>query len=199
MLPFVLLIAYILQKFYLRTSRQIRLLDLEAKSPLYTHFTETLQGLSVVRAFGWQTDFQERLEQKLDTSQTPYYLLFCIQRWLTLVSDLIVAGIAIILVALATQISSGRSGGSVGLALLNVLSFSESLTTLIQAYTNMETSIAAISRVKQLEQTCEREDILEGASSPPSSWPAQGSITCQNLSASYRYVSPRILLILDEH
>ncbi|KAL2191494.1 hypothetical protein L209DRAFT_673580 [Thermothelomyces heterothallicus CBS 203.75] len=32
--PFLAMILYVLQKFYLRTSRQIRLLDLEAKSPL---------------------------------------------------------------------------------------------------------------------------------------------------------------------
>lgn len=32
--PFMVCIIYVVQKFYLRTSRQIRLLDLEAKSPL---------------------------------------------------------------------------------------------------------------------------------------------------------------------
>lgn len=33
-IPAVVGIVYLLQKFYLRTSRQVRLLDLEAKSPL---------------------------------------------------------------------------------------------------------------------------------------------------------------------
>lgn len=32
--PFLAIMLYILQGFYLRTSRQLRLLDLEAKSPL---------------------------------------------------------------------------------------------------------------------------------------------------------------------
>jgi hypothetical protein len=32
--PFLAGLLYVLQKFYLRTSRQLRLLDLEAKSPL---------------------------------------------------------------------------------------------------------------------------------------------------------------------
>lgn len=32
--PFLAALLYVLQKFYLRTSRQLRLLDLEAKSPL---------------------------------------------------------------------------------------------------------------------------------------------------------------------
>ena len=32
--PFVVAVLYGIQRFYLRTSRQLRLLDLEAKSPL---------------------------------------------------------------------------------------------------------------------------------------------------------------------
>lgn len=36
--PVILAILWCIQRFYLRTSRQLRLLDLEAKSPLYTHF-----------------------------------------------------------------------------------------------------------------------------------------------------------------
>lgn len=32
--PFLALLLYVVQRFYLRTSRQLRLLDLEAKSPL---------------------------------------------------------------------------------------------------------------------------------------------------------------------
>lgn len=53
-LPLILLTLYILQKIYLKTSRQLRLLDLESKSLLYTHFTRTLIGLTTIRAFGRQ-------------------------------------------------------------------------------------------------------------------------------------------------
>lgn len=89
-IPIIILAVWILQKFYLRTSRQIRLLDLEAKSPLYSHFLESLNGLVTIRAFGWTEDFQENNLRLLDASQKPYYLLFCIQQWLALVLDLMV-------------------------------------------------------------------------------------------------------------
>ncbi|MCJ1310930.1 hypothetical protein MMC25_004598 [Agyrium rufum] len=52
--PVCIALLYMLQKFYLRLSRQVRLMDLEAKSPLFTHFTETLHGLQTIRAFDWQ-------------------------------------------------------------------------------------------------------------------------------------------------
>lgn len=100
-IPFCAAAIWYLQKFYLRTSRQLRFLDLEAKSPLFTHFTETLQGLATIRAFGWQQASHEQNLRLLDFSQKPYYLLYCIQRWLNLVLDLMVAVIAIILVSFA--------------------------------------------------------------------------------------------------
>ncbi|OJJ45768.1 hypothetical protein ASPZODRAFT_17209 [Penicilliopsis zonata CBS 506.65] len=52
MYPVLFCVLYMLQKFYLRTSRQMRFLDLEAKSPPYSNFFETLQGLVTIRDFG---------------------------------------------------------------------------------------------------------------------------------------------------
>jgi ATP-binding cassette subfamily C (CFTR/MRP) protein 1 len=112
----------VLQKYYLRTSRQLRLLDLEAKSPLYSHFIESLSGLVTIRAFGWADKFCELNLKLLDISQKPYYLLFCIQRWLGLLLDLIVATLAVILMILVVKLRTEVSGGFVGLALLNVVS-----------------------------------------------------------------------------
>jgi ABC-type multidrug transport system fused ATPase/permease subunit len=76
--PPVILSVWVLQKYYLRTSRQIRLLDLEAKSPLYSHFIKSLSGLVTIRAFGWVPNFQDLNLAQLDVSQKPYYLLLCI-------------------------------------------------------------------------------------------------------------------------
>lgn len=78
-LPFALVSVYLIQRYYLRTSRQLRLLDIEAKAPLYSQFIETLGGLATIRAFGWQHALQRRNHELLDTSQKPFYLLACIQ------------------------------------------------------------------------------------------------------------------------
>lgn len=78
-IPFVLLAMYLLQRFYLRTSRQVRLMDLEAKAPLYSNFLETLSGLVTIRAFGWAQDMMKRNMAFLDASQRPFYLMSCMQ------------------------------------------------------------------------------------------------------------------------
>ena len=184
-IPFCFLATYCLQKFYLRTSRQLRLLDLEAKSPLYTHFTETLEGLQTIRAFNWQAAFERKNTRLLDMSQRPYYLLYCIQRWLNLVLDLMVAALAVILIAFAVQLSDTTSGAAIGVALVNILGFSQSLSLLIDRYTTLETSLGAIARIKNFEDSTTQEHLPQERDSPPDDWPLRGSVEFRGITASY--------------
>ncbi|KUJ07957.1 putative ATP-binding cassette transporter [Mollisia scopiformis] len=184
-MPPIILIVWVLQKYYLRTSRQLRLLDLEAKSPLYSHFIESLSGLVTIRAFGWGEHFQERNLVLLDVSQKPYYLLFCIQRWLALVLDLLVMVMAVILMILVVKLRTEISPGFVGLALLNVMSFNQSLAYIIQNWTKLETSIGAISRLMNFSRQTASENLPGEDEDVTEDWPAFGNIEFKNVSASY--------------
>ncbi|KHO00193.1 ABC transporter, transmembrane domain, type 1 [Metarhizium album ARSEF 1941] len=146
--PVCFLALYFIQKYYLRTSRQMRFLDLEMKSPLYTQFTETLAGLSTIRSFGWANAFLHDNHRRLDTSQKPFYTMFCIQRWLQVVLDLFVAGMALVLVSVALNIPDHTTRGAVGLAMVNLIGFNQTLTTAIDQWTRLETSLGAIARLK---------------------------------------------------
>lgn len=42
-LPACIVIVYVVQKIYLRTSRQLRFLELESRSALYFNFLETVR------------------------------------------------------------------------------------------------------------------------------------------------------------
>lgn len=175
----------VIQKFYLRTSRQIRILDLEQKSPLYSHFIETLSGLITIRAFGWSDNFVDRNLVLLDASQKPFYLLYCIQRWLGLVLDVMVAVLAVILMIMVVKLRGSISSGYVGLALLNVMAFSESLSWLVEMWTALETSIGAISRLKSFATETPKENLPGENHAVPDAWPEHGEIEFRNLSASY--------------
>ncbi|KAF7595475.1 hypothetical protein BBP40_005811 [Aspergillus hancockii] len=190
--PAILAILYLLQNFYLRTSRQLRLLDLETKSPLYSHIMELLEGLVTVRAFHWQDYMRSQNDIYLDDSQRPFYLLYSIQRWLNLVLDLVVAALATIVMALATQIP-GTSAGALGLSLVNILSFSENLASVVRSWTQLETSLGAVARVKSFESNTPSEHLPPEKLSTSDQWPSQGAIIIRDLSASYRLGTPPAL------
>ncbi|WAO95847.1 Hypothetical protein NCS54_01349200 [Fusarium falciforme] len=184
-LPPILFFCWLLSKFYLRTSRQIRILELQAKSPLFTHFLDTLQGLSSVRAFSWETQFREQYFEFLDASQRPYYLQFCIQRWLALVLDLMVAAMAGIMMVLVVQLRGQFAPKFVALALLNVTSFNASLTLVIKGYTQLETAFGAVARLKQFGSTTESENLAGETGQVPEEWPSSGHVAIKNMTASY--------------
>ncbi|KAI6785366.1 uncharacterized protein J7T54_007008 [Emericellopsis cladophorae] len=157
-IPFIAMALFFFQRYYLRTSRQMRFLDLEMKAPLYTHFTETVSGVATIRAFGWARPFQEANTRKLDVSQKPYYLMMCLQLWLQLVLDMFVAGLAVVLVAVALKVRNSTSQGAIALAMVNLLDFGETLTILIGQWTELETSLGAIARLKLFVQETPSED-----------------------------------------
>ncbi|KAI9848831.1 MAG: hypothetical protein M1837_006347 [Sclerophora amabilis] len=192
-LPFCLLIFYLIQNFYLRTSRQLRFMEIEAKSPLFTRFLEALGGLPTIRAFGWEKDFERRNSIALDVSQKPYYLLYCVQRWLNLVLDLTIAVIAVVLVVITVRTKGEISPGLIGVALVNIVSFNTSVKALVTNWTILETSIGAVSRVRSFASETETENLPSETQMPPGSWPQNGNIEFRGVRASYGTKSKPVL------
>jgi ATP-binding cassette subfamily C (CFTR/MRP) protein 1 len=147
---------------------------LEHKAPLYKYLTETVKGLITIRAFGWQEDFERQLYNLLDASQKPVYFLYCIQRWLQCVLGLAVAAFAIILMTFITQFRTATSGPALWVALINVLGFSQSLMQLIVFYTDLETSLGAVARIKEYVEDIKSEDLALEVNEPPHDRPSQG-------------------------
>ncbi|KAK2813402.1 hypothetical protein FQN50_000718 [Emmonsiellopsis sp. PD_5] len=184
--PFCILAFYLIQKFYLRTSRQLRFMDIEAKSPLFSQFVEALSGLATVRAFGWEKQLEQRNKKLLDISQKPFYLLWAIQRWLTVVLDLVVAATAVLLMILVVMLRGSFSAGYVGVALVNIITFNQGIKLLITYWTMLETHIGAIARIQNFQEITPSENLPTECQEPPIDWPTHGAITFRNVSAGYK-------------
>ncbi|KAJ5675349.1 multidrug resistance-associated protein [Penicillium macrosclerotiorum] len=193
-LPVLILAFFFIQLYYLRTSRQMRLLEIEAKAPLYTIFTDTLSGVATIKAFGWQNMFRADCQKQLNNSQKPFYTLLCIQQWLNLVLDLVVAAMAVILLAITTSFKDRFSGGVMGVALNLILTLNQSLVRTIQSWTQLETSIGAVSRIQEFQKSTPSEARIQLSNLPTvDDWPSEGKICLEGVSASYHPNSPPIL------
>jgi ATP-binding cassette subfamily C (CFTR/MRP) protein 1 len=152
-------------------------------NPHSTNFLDTLGGLPTLRAFGWSEHLLDRNNDLLDDSQRPSYLLAMAQQWLTLTMNVLVTLLAVILVVLALQLRS--NAGNVGAGLVTLITLGAMLTTIITAYTGLETSLGAISRLKAFEEETELEDRKHYDIVPEKGWPMNGSIRMNNVDASY--------------
>ncbi|OHX00813.1 ABC multidrug transporter [Colletotrichum incanum] len=198
--PVLILVFYYIQRAYLRTSRQLRLLDLEEKAPVYTHFLETLSGLPTLRAHALTNPSITHSHTLIDRSQRPFYILLLTQQWLTLVLDLATSALAVLVVGLAVRLRATVSVGLTGVSLVQLISFTETLKMLIQFWTSLETSIGAVVRIKNFSEktTDEVEDDARrrGLVTPSewrgrvsetdiNGWPLSGAIELCDVSASY--------------
>ena len=181
--PVILAAFYYIQRYYLRTSRQIRHLDLESKEPLYTHMSETIAGLEYIRGFGWEQATLDQGIQLLDKSQKPFYHMFAIQRWLTLVIDLVSCGIAVVLLTIAQNVHFTASEASLALALVSLILYSDEASFMIQDWTRLETALGAIARLQNFVKTAPQEDAITGQE--PVDWPSRGQVSFHSVVAKY--------------
>ena len=61
------------QQFYVTTSRQLKRLESVTRSPIYSHFSETLTGISCIRAFRQTQRFIDLNNDKVDVNNRCLY------------------------------------------------------------------------------------------------------------------------------
>ncbi len=186
--PIMLMLLFALygvQYYYLRTSRQLRLLDLETSAPLLTLFKEASSGMQHIRAFSWQDKFMQDCCRLVDRLQKPYYCLLSVQQWLKLVLDMSACFIATILITISTTLPSSTSDTSVGLALINLVSFSIMTSALIRVWVTLETCLGGLARIRTFCTTTPQETDGSSCLNVPEQWPSSGKIEIKSLSASY--------------
>ena len=183
--PPLILVFFALQRYYSRTSKQLRLLELAEKGPVYTQFLESLSGLVTIRAFGWVPMLQERNFQLVDRAQRPWYLMFMIQRWLMLVLDLVTMCLAVLAVGVAVGLRKSISAGGIGVSLTQIISFTGFVKQFITTQTTLETTLGAISRIKTFTEETENENLPPATNTPPADWPRHGTVEISNITATY--------------
>lgn len=184
--PVLLVFLSLLSRFYLKTSRQLRLLDLEAKSPLYAQFQDTIRGITTIRAFGWVPHYAAQNYERVDDSLRPAYLLSMSQVWLALMLKLVVAFLAVSVTVLATQILSlSRRAGFVGAGMVSLMELGNMMNACVHSWIHLEMSMGAVKRLKDFGEKTGSEDKGEGDLRPAESWPERGEIMIGGVDASY--------------
>ncbi|SMR50997.1 unnamed protein product [Zymoseptoria tritici ST99CH_1E4] len=185
--PVLVAFVSLLQTFYLRTSKQVRHLDLQSKAALQTRLSELHEGLDTIRAHGLQGAKHLAFLDKLDQAQRPFYLLHMLQTWLQLVLNMMVAGLCTAVVGLSVGLRQSTSASGIGLAMLNLTTLGQSMENLIVSWTQMETSLAAIARIKgfELDTPQEPQDTTTNMEDIAPDWPMTGSLDVHALWATY--------------
>ncbi|XP_053370822.1 multidrug resistance-associated protein 1-like [Clarias gariepinus] len=184
-LPLALLYIFI-QSFYVATSCQLRRLESVSRSPIYTHFNETMQGASVIRAFAEQSRFILQANSKVDHNQTSYFPRFVATRWLAV--NLEFLGNLLVLVAAILSVTRREylSPAMVGLAVSHSLQVTGILSWIVRSWTDVENSIVSVERVREYTDAPKEADPSMENLRLPLEWPQTGTIKFLQYGLQYR-------------
>ncbi|ELW70759.1 ATP-binding cassette sub-family C member 8 [Tupaia chinensis] len=188
-------VCYFIQKYFRVASRDLQQLDDTTQLPLLSHFAETVEGLTTIRAFRYEARFQQKLLEYTDSNNIASLFLTAANRWLevrmaTAPPRQEYIGACVVLIAAVTSISNSLhrelSAGLVGLGLTYALMVSNYLNWMVRNLADMEIQLGAVKRIHGLLKT--EAESYEGLLAPsliPKNWPDQGKIQIHNLSVRY--------------
>jgi ATP-binding cassette subfamily C (CFTR/MRP) protein 1 len=179
-------IFLIVQKIFIAASRQLKRLESISRSPIYSHFGETLQGASTIKAYGMEHRFIMDNELKVDTNQAAYFPGLHLNRWLAIrlegLGALVTFGSAIFILLFPESVDPS----DVGLVITYSLSITQLFNWLVRMASDLETNIVAVERIKEYSTSIESEAEWETSHRPKDSWPEHGSLEFIDFAMRYR-------------
>ncbi|XP_072737296.1 ATP-binding cassette sub-family C member 3 isoform X2 [Ciconia boyciana] len=180
------ILYFFVQRFYVATSRQLKRLESVSRSPIYSHFSETVSGASVIRAYRRVKSFVDISDLKMDENQKSYYPGIVSNRWLGIRVEFVGNCIVLFAALFAVIGKNSLNAGLVGLSVSYALQVTMSLNWMVRMTSELETNIVAVERIKEYSETeTEAPWIIEGKS-PPEDWPSKGELEFVNYSVRYR-------------
>ncbi|KAM7382140.1 hypothetical protein PAMA_012825 [Pampus argenteus] len=174
------------QRFYVATSRQLKRLESVSRSPIYSHFSETITGCSVIRAYGRHSAFVLMSDMKVDENQKSYYPGIVSNRWLGVRIEFIGNCIVLFAALFAVTGKENLNPGLVGLSVSYALQVTMSLNWMVRMTSDLESNIVAVERVKEYSETKTEAPWEVEDKKPPPNWPMQGNVEFHDYSVRYR-------------
>lgn len=187
LVPLVGVYAYY-QRYYASASRALKRLLVISRSPIYSHFQETLTGSSTIRAFDQVSRFEHINQVNLDYNLRAIFLFRGVNRWLSMrqqtIGSLLTFATAIFVThgAITRTISPGLIGVVMGYSAV----LSEDISYFIKIMVSLETSVIAVERILEYcNLKSEAPDVIP-ENKPDDEWPSEGVVKFSNYSTRYR-------------
>lgn len=145
----VIVVYYFVQKFYVSTSRQLKRLESVTRSPIYSHFSESIGGQSTIRAYSEERRFTVESETKVDHNQAISYMSICANRWLGVRLEIVGSVVVLSAALFAVLARDTIEGAVVGLSITYALQISSLMSFFVRMTTEVETNIVAVERVEE--------------------------------------------------
>uniref|UniRef100_A0A4W5PQ66 Cystic fibrosis transmembrane conductance regulator n=1 Tax=Hucho hucho TaxID=62062 RepID=A0A4W5PQ66_9TELE len=195
-------IFVVLRKYFLCTGQQLKQLEAEARSPIFSHLIISLKGLWTIRAFGRQCYFETLFHKALNTHTAIWFHYLSTLRWFLFRCDIIFVFFfsAAAFIAVGTnQDKPGEIGIIVALAMLILGTFQWAVITSI----TVDGLMRSVDRVFKFIDLPQEEPRPSGGGKVTNlvldnphaqdCWPNQGHMDVQGLTVKYTEAGRSVL------
>ncbi|KAF9164997.1 Canalicular multispecific organic anion transporter 2 [Actinomortierella ambigua] len=188
-------LAYLLvQRYYIQTSSTLKKIYHTTQSPLYSHFAETLAGVSSLRVQEELRDeFVEQNERKADNMFQKNLAFSLSNRWLAIRLEWLGSTMVLVAGLSATAKAQEVDPGMVGLALSYAVNITATINYLVRYVSEIQNSMANLERIYEYSEkpteapaTSAEMGAAEEDRHLLDKWPQQGRIQFVNYSTRYR-------------
>lgn len=191
----VTLFYFGLQRFFNRTALELKRLDAISKTPIYAHFSETLGGLSTLRAYSKQEQFRSENMTKIDLNQRAFFTWTVCNRWFTLYLEM--AGSILVFITSLFGIIAVRhqdmTPSTFGLILTYAVQVTQYLGFTVRSITETEGQMNSVERANYYRKKLPQERAYEIEDAVDENWPRDGKINFNGVEMRYRPELPLVL------
>ncbi|KAF2769287.1 putative ABC transporter [Teratosphaeria nubilosa] len=184
--------------YYRASAREIKRHEAVLRSVVFSKFGEAVTGISTIRAYGLQEQFQRSVSTAVDDMDGAYFLTFSNQRWLSTrldaIGNLLVFVVGILIVT--SRFSINPSTG--GLVMSYILTIVQMIQFTVRQLAEVENNMNSTERLHYYGTQLEEEAPLHLGDVRPS-WPEKGEIVFENVQMRYREGLPLVLKGLSMH
>jgi ABC-type multidrug transport system fused ATPase/permease subunit len=182
----IIIIYVLVQRYFVASMRQLKRLESASKSPIFSHFSESLNGASTIRAYKVEKRFIKKFANHVDENLLYYFPNNISNRWLALRLELIGNLITVFAALFAVLAKNNISPGLVGLSISYAMNVSQTLNWLVRMTADFESNIVSVERIKEYCEVPHEAEWSIAETKPKDSWPDEGHIQFRNYSVKYR-------------
>lgn len=183
---FITILYFLIGRFYISSSRDLKRLESIQRSPLYQQFGETMSGTTTIRAYGDERRFIRDNLNKINTHSRPFIYLWAANRWLAFRVDVVGALVSFFAGAFVVTSVGTVDAGAAGLAMTYAVTFTENVLWFVRLYSSNEQNMNSVERIKEYLDVDQEAALIVDENRPEANWPSKGSVEFIGYTTRYR-------------
>ncbi|XP_035824676.1 multidrug resistance-associated protein 4 isoform X2 [Aplysia californica] len=194
----IMVVLLLTRMYAVRTLRQVKRLEARARSPVYSHVSDTVRGLETIRALKKKDQVLAEFGDLQDKHTAAWFLYLSSYRWMSVRTLCLVVLYMLVVIFVSVALKNSLDGNLLGLSLVYCLAMMEPFEFYIRASAELETYMTSVERVLDY-CSLEQEPPKTSVKPPPPDWPNRGAITFTKTSLKYSDKAPLILQDIECH